>query len=114
MSESTDAMLRLLGMIPQAAQQKMVGMYRETLASQLGDLQQMLDATADPAHDQAVSLAHKIAGSAAMMQDSQLSAAARAIETSLRGGDAVGARARWPEVQRFAAQTMAALAAVYP
>ncbi|MBE7939287.1 MULTISPECIES: Hpt domain-containing protein [Ramlibacter] len=112
MSDSTDAMLRLLGMIPLAAQQKMVGLYRETLASQLAALGQALQA--EPPTPAAQALAHKIAGSAAMMQDAALAGAARGIEGALVAADAAQARARWPEVQRFAAETMAALATAYP
>jgi HPt (histidine-containing phosphotransfer) domain-containing protein len=112
MTETTGgAMLRLLDMLPEAARRAMVGMYRDTLSSQLAQLGRELE---EGQVDSATSLAHKIAGSAAMMQDQPLSQSAREVERALRAGDAALAQAHWPRVQVSASLTLATLQEAYP
>ena len=109
MSVGTEPMLKLLRMLPEATRARMVEMYRDGLGQQLAALEPVLagGAPGDPA---LAGLVHKLAGSAAMMQDADLSLPARAIEKALMAGDAEAARARWPELRVAADRTLAALA----
>ncbi len=100
------AMHRLLAMLPAPTRSEMVAMYLGGLQAQLAQLGPLL-AAGDPA---AAPLVHKLAGSAAMMQDAALSAPARALEHALLAGDAHAAAALWPQVQAQAQLTLQALA----
>jgi hypothetical protein len=101
------AMLRLLGMLPAATRVEMVRMYGETLRGPLQGVGDALRAPIDPA---VVALVHKVAGSAAMMQDPDLSLPTRALEHALHEGRLADAVALWPQVREAAARTLEALA----
>ncbi|MGZ5272661.1 MAG: hypothetical protein ACXWC6_18785, partial [Ramlibacter sp.] len=62
-------MLRLLQMLPAASRAQMVNMYGQLLGDQLRSVGVALGNLASPPAPQLVDLLHKIAGSAAMMQD---------------------------------------------
>ncbi|MBC7603684.1 MAG: Hpt domain-containing protein [Ramlibacter sp.] len=99
--------LRLLNMLPPATREQMVVMYRAMLTVQVNELDAAIHDALAPGGTRAVDLAHKIAGSAGMMQDQMLCAAARAVEHALREdrpGDAVAA---WPDVRRCVNETLA-------
>lgn len=106
----SDSMFRLLGMLPDEARTRVVAMYVETLA---GQFTLLADAVRSRGED-AVPLAHKIAGSAAMMQDHALSVPVRSLETCLRGQRWDEALEQWPEVQERIARTLALLREAYP
>jgi HPt (histidine-containing phosphotransfer) domain-containing protein len=99
-------MLRLLGMLPAATRVEMVRMYGETLRGPLQGVGDALRAPVDPA---LVALVHKVAGSAAMMQDHDLSLPARALEHALHEGRLDDAVALWPQVREAATRTLGAL-----
>lgn len=61
-----------------------------------------------------MALVHRIAGSSGMMQDLALCEVARAMELALREGRIEDARAHWPQMQRRAQATLAALEGAYP
>lgn len=111
MSAGTEPMLKLLRMLPEATRARMVEMYRDSLAKQLATLEPVLAGGA-PADPELAGLVHKLAGSAAMMQDADLSLPARTIEKALMAGDAEGARALWPELKAAAERTLVALGQV--
>ena len=104
--ESLQPMFSLLLQLPAPVRDKMVGMYRDSLASQLAELGQVLEA-GDAAAMQAV--AHKLAGAAAMMPDRELSQAARSMEIALTGYHAETAIEAWPRIQARARITLDAL-----
>ena len=104
-------MLRLLQMLPAEPRGRMVAMYREALATQLAQLGELLAGDDGAA---AMSLAHKVAGSAAMMQDAGLSEPARAVERALRQGAPAQALRLWPLLQAQAARTLQALELAFP
>ena len=106
----SDSMFRLLGMLPEEARVRMVGMYTEALGTQFASLSAAMGARGEDA----VVLAHKIAGSAAMMQDQALALPVRSLETCLRGQRWDEAFEQWPEVQARVAATLAALGEAYP
>lgn len=103
----TQPMLRLLGLLPAATRAELVRMYTELLATQLRVVRDGLRAPDDP---EVLALVHKIAGSAAMMQDRDLSEPARSMEKALREQRASDAAACWPAVEAAAARTLIALA----
>jgi HPt (histidine-containing phosphotransfer) domain-containing protein len=104
--ESLQPMFSLLAQLPAPVRDKMVGMYRDSLASQLAQLGQLLEA-GDVAALQAV--AHKLAGAAAMMQDRELSQVARSMEVAVTEDRAEAARQAWPRIQARARITLDAL-----
>ncbi len=104
-----EPMYALLAMLPAEVRANMVVMYREALATQVAQLEQAVDAADDAALRD---LAHKIAGSAGMMQNAALSRAARQMEMALREGRGDAARAAWPEVQACVQRTLVALESV--
>eukprot|EP01034_Spumella_vulgaris_P042871 gene42872-53194_t len=75
-------------------------------ATAVAQLEQAVAATDDAALRD---LAHKIAGSAGMMQNAALSRAARQMEMALREGRGDAAREAWPEVQACVMRTLGAL-----
>jgi len=105
-------MLRLLQMLPAAARAQMVRMYGQLLGEQLHSVGDALANLAGPPPAQLVDLLHKIAGSAAMMQDQDLSLPARAMEAALRDGRPADAVAAWPAMVAAAHRTLAALQAM--
>jgi HPt (histidine-containing phosphotransfer) domain-containing protein len=107
-ASATGPMLRLLRMLPARTRAQMVGMYRDSLRAQLATLEGALTAGAAP-DSGLVALVHKLAGSAAMMQDADLSLPARAIEKALGAGAIDEARSHWPAVRAAADRTLAAL-----
>ena len=104
----TAAMLALLGRLPPATRASMTGMYRDGLAKQLAALEPVLGGGQAPDAGTA-KVAHTVAGSAGMMQDTDLSASAHAVEKALVAGDVALARALWPAVREAAQATLAAL-----
>ena len=104
-----EPMYALLAMLPAEVRTNMVVMYREALATQVAQLEQAVNGLDDAALRD---LAHKIAGSAGMMQNAALSRAARQMEIALREGRADVAREAWPEVQACVQRTLAALESV--
>ena len=104
--DSLHLMFSLLAQLPGPVRDKMVGMYRDSLTTQLDQLGQVLGA-GDVVAMQAV--AHKLAGAAAMMQDRELSQAARSMEIALTEYRAEAAIQAWPRIQAHAQVTLAAL-----
>jgi HPt (histidine-containing phosphotransfer) domain-containing protein len=102
-------MYALLAMLPADVRTNMVAMYREALVTQVAQLEQAVAATDDTALRD---LAHKIAGSAGMMQNAALSRAARQMEIALREGRGDAARDAWPEVRVSVQRTLEALESV--
>jgi HPt (histidine-containing phosphotransfer) domain-containing protein len=111
MEQSLEGMFKLLAMLPEHARDPMVRMYGEALQSTLVVLAQALERREAQA---ALPVAHKIAGSAGMMQDQALSHAARRVEAELREGRAEAALQHWPELQLRAALTLECLRQAYP
>ncbi len=105
-NDSLQSMFALLGQLPAPVRGSMVAMYSESLSGQLESLRQAMQA-GDARQMQA--LAHKMAGGAAMMQDRELSQAARDMEAALQGGDADGAMRAMPRIRSHARATLAAL-----
>lgn len=112
-ADATDfeGMFQLLARLPESVQQRMVGMYLDALDTQVALLRELLDAE-EWARAEAV--AHKLAGSAGMMQDAPLSQAGRAVENLLRQDLFEEGAAAWPAVAQRAAITRAALRQAYP
>ncbi|MGE4243987.1 Hpt domain-containing protein [Ramlibacter sp.] len=102
-----EGMMRLLDALPAASRGRMVAIYRQSLGDQAARLR---DAFFGGRLDEATSIAHKIAGSAAMMQDAGLAVSTRSLEQCLRGGRWDEAMEHWPEVEARTASTLAALA----
>jgi HPt (histidine-containing phosphotransfer) domain-containing protein len=110
-AHSLDAMFKLLAMLPADARDAMVRMYCEALESQVGLLRQSLA----QGHTQAtMAAAHKIAGAAGMMQDQEVSRAARDIEAALRASGEEEALRHWPTMQACATSSLACLRRTYP
>ena len=107
---SHEPMLRLLRMLPHEPRARMVAMYCDTLVTQLAELGQALEGSDQ---DAATALAHKLAGSAAMMQDAALAQPARAVEQALRADCLIEALRLWPLLRSHAARTLDVLRA-YP
>ena len=105
-AHTLDGMYKLLAVLPAQVRCDMVRMYCESLESQVALLGQAL-AQGDVQASMAV--AHKIAGSAAMMQDGELSRVARGVEAALREGRAEEALRHWPGVQDCAGFTLGCL-----
>lgn len=103
---SLEPMLVLLAMLPQDVRAGMVAMYADSLDTQLALLRQAIEAGDAQAMQ---SGAHKLAGSAAMMQDRELSMAARAMEAALRECRADAAVQAWPGILACAELTQCAL-----
>ncbi len=101
-----EPMYALLAMLPTEVRANMVTMYREALDTQVAQLAQAVAGADDAALRD---LAHKIAGSAGMMQNAALSRAARQMEMALREGRGDAAREAWPEVQACVQRTLVAL-----
>jgi HPt (histidine-containing phosphotransfer) domain-containing protein len=107
--------LALLARLPDSARAHVAGLYRDTLEVQVPLLSCALaseaqsDAPGEAGAPEA--LAHKLAGSAAMMQDADLSQLARAMEHALRAGEPQAALALLPALEVCAAQSLAELGA---
>ena len=104
--------LALLQQLPSASREVMVRMYRQALRDHLDQIGVGLQAGANA--PDGVGPAHRIAGSAGMMQDMALCEAARAIESALREGRNQDAQALLPRLHDCAQATLAALALAYP
>jgi len=104
-------MFALLAQVPADAGARMVGLYREMLDDPVDLLERALGRGDLPL---AQAIAHKLAGSAAMMQDNALSAPARGIDDAARAGALREAQALWPLVRDAAEATRQALAKAYP
>lgn len=109
--QSLDGMFKLLAVLPVDTRTSMVAMYCEALQSHLTLMRQSL---AQGQFDATAAAAHKIAGSAAMMQDQEVSRAARAIESALRGGREDEALQHWPGMLDGASFTLECLRQAYP
>ncbi|CAN5609971.1 hypothetical protein BH11PSE7_BH11PSE7_18100 [soil metagenome] len=107
-------MLGLLARLPHGARAHVAGLYRDTLVAQVPLLSCALasEARGNASNDAASpeALAHKLAGSAAMMQDAALSHLARDMEHALRAGDPQAALALLPALEACAAQSLDELA----
>lgn len=112
-ADATDfaGMFQLLARLPEAVQQRMVGMYLDALSTQVALLREVLE---DEEWSRAEAVAHKLAGSAGMMQDARLSLAGRALENLLREDRFEEGAAAWPAVAERAAITREALRQAYP
>lgn len=99
-------MFALLDRLPAPVRASMVSMYHDALVEQLQLLEQALQA-GDVAEQ--TRIAHKLAGSAAMMQDASLSLSARAMEAALQQGCVAIAHQQWPRIQHSAQQTLQGL-----
>ncbi|MRD46038.1 Hpt domain-containing protein [Caenimonas koreensis] len=107
----TAAMLQLLGMLPPASRREMVRMYRAMLIARPDEIADALARNDDPC---AIALAHQVAGSAGMMQDSLLSAQVRSMEHALCEGRRADALVQWALVLGSVAATRAALDEAFP
>ncbi len=110
--DSLPGTLALLQQLPQASREAMVRMYRQSLSDHLGQIAAGLQPGGDA--QAVVAPAHRIAGSAGMMQDQALCDVARALENALREGRRDEALAHWPRLNERAQVTLAALAQAYP
>lgn len=108
---SHEAIFRTLGMLPEAARGRMARMYCDSLDRMLPELAAAVGA--GRAED-ARTIAHKIAGAAAMMQDEQLASLTRRMEEMILAGQPQEAYALWPLAQDAAAQALGALRAAFP
>ncbi len=109
--QSLDGMFKLLASLPAEARHGMVGMYCVALESHLALLSQSL---AQGKTQETMAAAHKIAGSAGMMQDQEVSRAARAIEAALRGGREEEAMRHWASMQDSVNFTLECLRQAHP
>ncbi len=106
------ATLALLQQLPEASRDAMVRMYRQSLREHLEQVEAGLRPGGDP--QSVIFPAHRIAGSAGMMQDRCLCDVARDMEVALREGRPDDARALRPQLDACAQLTLAALAQAYP
>ena len=104
-------MVQLLARLPEPVRERMVRMYVQALDTQVAALQEALAAQDWKRAEQ---LAHKLAGSAGMMQDAELSRAGRVIENAIRDGVEEEAVANWPALEAQARQTRQAMRETYP
>ena len=106
MSDHHHAGLRaLLSSLPADTRGELVRMYGRSIASHLDLIGLRPGSNSEPL---AVAL-HGLGGSAAMMQDRELSQHARGMEGDLRAGRVEQAWARWPDLQAHARRTLALL-----
>ena len=109
MNESDHTELRaLLSNLPAETRGELVRMYRQSLLNHL-DLIGMRPGTSG---EPLVVAVHGLAGSAAMMQDQDLSQAARGMERDLAAGRVEDAWKRWPAIEARARRTLAVLDSV--
>jgi HPt (histidine-containing phosphotransfer) domain-containing protein len=99
------ALVALIANLPADTRLELVRMYRRSIANQL-DLIGMRPCTNG---EPLVVALHGLAGSAAMMQDQELSKAARSMEGDLRAGRVDPAWQHWPTIQALAQRTLAQL-----
>jgi HPt (histidine-containing phosphotransfer) domain-containing protein len=99
------ALAALIAALPPESRGELVRMYRRSLANHLDLIGLAPYTNSEPL----VVALHGLAGSAAMMQDQELSKAARSMENDLREGRVDAAWRRWPAVQAFAQRTQAQL-----
>lgn len=99
------ALTALISALPAESRGELVRMYRRSLTNHL-DLIGIRPYTNSEA---LVVALHGLAGSAAMMQDQELSKAARSMEGDLREGRVDLAWRRWPAIQALAQRTLAQL-----
>ena len=101
-----EAVFRVLGMLPEASRLRMVRMYCDSLGQLMPKLG---EAVAAGNATETRTLAHKVAGAAAMMQDQALATATRSMEELLLAGDEAQAYATWPLAETAAAESVEAL-----
>ncbi|MET0312113.1 MAG: Hpt domain-containing protein [Burkholderiaceae bacterium] len=94
-----------------AVRQRIVRLYRESLVEQLGLLDQAL---AEGELDRAAQAAHKMASSAAMMQDLNVSPRAKDVENPALARSAEDARGAWPALKAAAETSLRQLEQAYP
>lgn len=99
------ALAALIANLPAETRGELVRMYRRSLTNQL-DLIGLRPYTNSEA---LVVALHGLAGSAAMMQDKELSTSARSMEGELIEGRVDAAWRRWPTIQALAQRTLAQL-----
>jgi HPt (histidine-containing phosphotransfer) domain-containing protein len=109
--QSLDGMFKLLAMLPAQTRAAMVTMYCEALESHLALIRQSL---AQGEVEAIRSAAHKIAGSAGMMQDQEVARAARDIEAASPAGAPDEALRHWPVMLHRARITLESLRQAYP
>jgi HPt (histidine-containing phosphotransfer) domain-containing protein len=107
--KAADAVIAMLERLPDGARTHVASLYRETLAVQVPLLAAALAGAAHSGGQEPQALAHKLAGSAAMMQDAPVSQLARAMEQALRAGHAQAAIAMLTRLEDCAARTLAVL-----
>ena len=109
MNESDHAELRaLLAALPAETRCELVRMYRQSLLNHLDLIGLRPGTNGEPL----VVALHGLAGSAAMMQDPDLSQAARGMERDLIAGRVDEAWQRWPAIEARARRTLALLDAL--
>jgi HPt (histidine-containing phosphotransfer) domain-containing protein len=104
-------MLHMLARLPEKARGRIAGIYATTVTDMVAQLEGAI-ASRDP--EATRTIAHKIAGAAAMVQDIRLSSLTRSMEKSVLQGSSADAFALWPQAQAAAAESLAALHAAYP
>ncbi len=106
MSEHDRATLAaLISALPPESRGELIRMYRRSLVNHLDLIGTRPYTNSEPL----VVALHGLAGSAAMMQDQELSKAARSMENDLREGRLDPAWRRWPTIQALAQRTLAQL-----
>jgi len=104
-------MFALLAQVQPDIGARMLALYRDVLEDPLDGLERAL-ARGELEAIQAI--AHKLAGSAAMMQDAAVARPARAIDDAVRAGALGEAQALWPVLRDAAQATRRALNKAYP
>ena len=103
MSDPAFAEVRaLLSSLPADTRRELVHMYRRSVANHLDLIRLRPGSNGEPL----VVALHGLAGSAALMQDRDLSQAARSMEGDLRAGRVEQAWSRWPALEANARRTL--------
>lgn len=95
----------LISALPPESRGELVRMYRRSLTNHMDLIGTRPRTNSEPL----VVALHGLAGSAAMMQDQELSKAARSMENDLLEGRVDAAWRRWPTIQALAQRTLAQL-----
>ena len=106
-----EAMFRTLATLPEASRGRMARMYCDSLEQLLPKLDEAVSARRV---EETRTLAHKVAGAAAMMHDEGLASVARRMEELVLAAKAPAAFALWPGAQAAASQSLSALREAYP
>lgn len=98
-------LLALMSSLPADTRRELVRMYRRSIGNHLDLIAMRPGANGEPL----VVALHGLAGSAAMMQDQDLSRTARSMERDLREGRVKEAWRLWPSIEVQARRTLAVL-----